>query len=118
MKISTVVAEPNARGHRDDTLSWFWSMDVEGDSTSDDWMSECKGPPGLMGRGAEQWLARMAVADQQHKWGHKAYAAKQANMYRSMALKALEAFQKVKGVVVEGGDLFGAAEGPGWEDSD
>jgi hypothetical protein len=42
MKISTVVAEPNARGHRDDTLSWFWSMDVEGDSTSDDWMSECK----------------------------------------------------------------------------
>jgi hypothetical protein len=67
---------------------------------------------------AEQWLARMAVADQQHKWGHKAYAAKQANMYRSMALKALEAFQKAKGVVAEGGDLLGAAEGPGWEDSD
>ncbi|KAF8833312.1 hypothetical protein BDN67DRAFT_864986, partial [Paxillus ammoniavirescens] len=42
LKVSSAVAEPNARGHRNDTLPWFWSMDVARDTEADDWMMECK----------------------------------------------------------------------------
>ncbi|KAG1843425.1 hypothetical protein C8R48DRAFT_559693, partial [Suillus tomentosus] len=40
LKATTVVADPNAHGQRNSTLAWFWSIDVEGDSTSNDWMNE------------------------------------------------------------------------------
>ncbi|KAF8834895.1 hypothetical protein BDN67DRAFT_870722, partial [Paxillus ammoniavirescens] len=40
LKVSSTVAEPNARGHRNDTLPWFWSMDVARDAEADDWMME------------------------------------------------------------------------------
>ncbi|KAL4075203.1 hypothetical protein V8B97DRAFT_2022219 [Scleroderma yunnanense] len=36
------IAEPNARGHQDDTLAWFWTMDLPCDTDKNDWMSECK----------------------------------------------------------------------------
>ncbi|KAF8844258.1 hypothetical protein BDN67DRAFT_895006 [Paxillus ammoniavirescens] len=42
LKISGVVAELNARGHRNDTLPWSWSMDVARDAEANDWMMECK----------------------------------------------------------------------------
>lgn len=42
LKVSTAVADPNARGQRNSTLAWFWSMDVEGDSESSDWLSKCE----------------------------------------------------------------------------
>ncbi|KAF8442797.1 hypothetical protein L210DRAFT_3396998 [Boletus edulis BED1] len=32
---------PNARGHRNDKLAWFWSMDIPKDTEGSDWMSEC-----------------------------------------------------------------------------
>ncbi|KAG1737441.1 hypothetical protein EDB19DRAFT_1636995 [Suillus lakei] len=40
LKVSTVVADPNARGQRNNTLAWFWSMDVVGDSHNSDWLNE------------------------------------------------------------------------------
>ncbi|KAG1868316.1 hypothetical protein DFJ58DRAFT_653803, partial [Suillus subalutaceus] len=41
LKATMVVADPNAHGQRNRTLAWFWSIDVQGDSTSNDWMNEC-----------------------------------------------------------------------------
>lgn len=41
LKISTAVATPNAPGQRDTRLSWFWTMDVQADAKTDDWMEEC-----------------------------------------------------------------------------
>ena len=38
---STVVVDPNARGQRNASLVWFWSMDIEGDSAKDALMTEC-----------------------------------------------------------------------------
>ncbi|KAG1817679.1 uncharacterized protein BJ212DRAFT_1205302, partial [Suillus subaureus] len=32
----------NAHGQRDTTLSWFWSLDVQGDTSENDWMTECE----------------------------------------------------------------------------
>lgn len=40
LKVITVVADPNARGQRNKTLAWFWSMDVEGDSGNSNWLNE------------------------------------------------------------------------------
>lgn len=42
LKVSTAVADPNARGQRNSTLAWFWSMDVVGDSQNSDWLNECE----------------------------------------------------------------------------
>ena len=42
LKVTAVVADPNARGHRNDTLAWFWTMDIPGDTDMNDWMSECE----------------------------------------------------------------------------
>ena len=42
LKVSAAVADPNAQGHRDDTLAWFWTMDVPWDTEVNDWMLECK----------------------------------------------------------------------------
>ncbi|KIK72975.1 hypothetical protein PAXRUDRAFT_21374 [Paxillus rubicundulus Ve08.2h10] len=40
LKISGTVAELNVRGHRNDTLPWFWSMDVARDAEANNWMME------------------------------------------------------------------------------
>ncbi|KAL4081087.1 hypothetical protein J3A83DRAFT_4426297, partial [Scleroderma citrinum] len=34
LKISMAITEPNARGHRDETLAWFWTMDVPKDAAA------------------------------------------------------------------------------------
>ena len=41
MKVSAAIADPNGRGHRNDTLAWFWTMDVPRDMEVNDWMLEC-----------------------------------------------------------------------------
>ncbi|KAG1730911.1 hypothetical protein EDB19DRAFT_1831884 [Suillus lakei] len=40
LKATLAVADLNARGQRNSTLPWFWSLDVQGDSVSNDWMNE------------------------------------------------------------------------------
>ena len=42
LTVSTAVSDPNARGHRHDSLAWFWTMDIPKDTNKNDWMSECK----------------------------------------------------------------------------
>ncbi|KAI6140527.1 hypothetical protein BKA82DRAFT_4363373 [Pisolithus tinctorius] len=40
LTVSATIADPNARGHRDDTLAWFWTVDLPWDSAMNDRMSE------------------------------------------------------------------------------
>ncbi|KAG1898524.1 uncharacterized protein F5891DRAFT_955534, partial [Suillus fuscotomentosus] len=40
LKTTAAMADPNAWGQRNATLPWFWSLDVQGDSVSSDWMNE------------------------------------------------------------------------------
>ncbi|KAI6147700.1 hypothetical protein BKA82DRAFT_4014879 [Pisolithus tinctorius] len=40
LTVSATIADPNARGHRDDTLAWFWTVDLPRDSAMNDRMSE------------------------------------------------------------------------------
>lgn len=41
LKASTAIVDPNGRGHRDDTLAWFFKMDLEIDVSRDRYMKEC-----------------------------------------------------------------------------
>ncbi|KIO14692.1 hypothetical protein M404DRAFT_118702, partial [Pisolithus tinctorius Marx 270] len=40
LTVSATIADPNARGHCDDTLAWFWTVDLPWDSAMNDRMSE------------------------------------------------------------------------------
>ncbi|KAG2067588.1 hypothetical protein BDR04DRAFT_946825, partial [Suillus decipiens] len=40
LKAITVVADPNACSQRNNTLAWFWCINIQGDSASNDWMNE------------------------------------------------------------------------------
>lgn len=42
LKVSSAVATPNARDHRNSSLAWFWTMDIPRDTETNDWMSECR----------------------------------------------------------------------------
>ncbi|KAG1871356.1 hypothetical protein DFJ58DRAFT_713869 [Suillus subalutaceus] len=100
LKVSTAVADPNARGQRNNQLAWFWSMDVEGDSDSSDWLNEFYRVHWLRTKAlrdrwveelllvqhemnwtcdfflhkAEQWICLAAIAKEARKMGHLAYA--------------------------------------------
>ena len=41
LAVSMAIANLNAQGHQNDTLAWFWTMDVPQDTTVNNWMSEC-----------------------------------------------------------------------------
>ncbi|KAI5993816.1 hypothetical protein F5J12DRAFT_785937 [Pisolithus orientalis] len=40
LTVSATIADPNARGHCNNTLAWFWTMDLPWDSAKNDRMSE------------------------------------------------------------------------------
>ncbi|KAG2032020.1 hypothetical protein BDR03DRAFT_985997 [Suillus americanus] len=54
LKATTVVADPNARGQRNSMLAWFWSINVQGDSSCNDWMNEFY---------RVHWLSTLALQD-------------------------------------------------------
>ncbi|KAG1841465.1 hypothetical protein C8R48DRAFT_751179 [Suillus tomentosus] len=121
LKTSAAVADPNSWGQRNSTLPWFWSFEVQADSTSSDWMTECKvhwlRTKSLRDRWAEElllvehemrwtidffifksraWLARAeADAGNRDQDGHKCYAVRQAQVYRALADAADTSFSKV-----------------------
>ncbi|KAG2100186.1 uncharacterized protein F5147DRAFT_582246, partial [Suillus discolor] len=41
LKTTAAMADPNAQGQRNATLPWFWSLDIQGDSVSSDWINKC-----------------------------------------------------------------------------
>ena len=59
LKVTTAIADPNARGQRNDSLAWFWSVDVDEMSSKDDWMLECRRFLSMEGIG--YWLSQTAV---------------------------------------------------------
>jgi hypothetical protein len=44
LKISTAVGDPNARGQRNESLAWFWSVEVDLGGPDQSWNEECEFP--------------------------------------------------------------------------
>jgi hypothetical protein len=45
LKISTAVGDPNARGQRNESLAWFWSVEVDLGGPDQSWNEECEFAP-------------------------------------------------------------------------
>ncbi|KAG1892841.1 uncharacterized protein F5891DRAFT_986362 [Suillus fuscotomentosus] len=125
LKANAAVADPNARGQRDATLAWFWSINVQGDTSGNDWMTEFYRVNWLWTKAlcdrwneevilvkhemqwsvnfftykAKQWLSLMDNATYTGLTGHACYAARQCHIYRQLAAHAAESFQKVIPVI-------------------
>ncbi|KAG1720292.1 hypothetical protein EDB19DRAFT_1836061 [Suillus lakei] len=121
LKASSAVANPNARGQRDTTLSWFWSLDVQGDTSGNGWMTEFYRVNWLRMKAlrnrwneelilvkhemqwsinffhhrAKQWLSHMHNATSAGLTGHTCYAAQQSHIYDQLAAHAEDSFRKM-----------------------
>ncbi|KAG1779894.1 hypothetical protein EV702DRAFT_1043283 [Suillus placidus] len=133
LKVSTAVADPNARGQRNNTLAWFWSMDVEGDSCNSDWLNEFYHVHWLRAKAlkdrweeehllvqhemnwtcdffmhkAEEWIRLGALTED--KVGHLAYAVWQCKMYQCLCQDAMDSFNKARDPA-NGRAIFAEAE--------
>ncbi|KAG1792709.1 uncharacterized protein HD556DRAFT_1309238 [Suillus plorans] len=84
LKVSTAIADPNSRGQRNNVLAWFWSLDVEGDSDSSDWLNEC------------------AISKLAQKHGHVAYSERQCKIYQRLFGEARDSFNRANGCMAAG----------------
>ncbi|KAG1906159.1 uncharacterized protein F5891DRAFT_1125607 [Suillus fuscotomentosus] len=115
LKVSTTVADPNSRGQRNNTLPWFWSLDVAGDSEiyrvhwlrakalKDRWVEEILLAQHEMDwtcnffrYKAEEWKHLGVVAKEAKKEAHMAYAGRQGKIYESLLEEAKRAFHRTK----------------------
>ncbi|KAG2005829.1 hypothetical protein CC2G_002197 [Coprinopsis cinerea AmutBmut pab1-1] len=116
----TAVYEPNARNQRNVALSWIWTMDVEGDSANSEYLEELYRVNWLRAKSrADRWKEEHTLLTCEMEWvpnyfafkedeckawatltrdlpGHRAYASRQANMWRLMGVHAEKAFAEVK----------------------
>ncbi|KAG1837563.1 hypothetical protein DFJ58DRAFT_846405 [Suillus subalutaceus] len=121
LKASAAVADPNARGQRDATLAWFWCMDVQGDTSGNDWMTEfyrvnwlrtkalcdrwneevilvkheMQWSINFFNHKAKQWLGHKDNAVSTGLTGHACYAARQSQIYHQLAAHAADSFRKI-----------------------
>ncbi|KAG2351144.1 hypothetical protein BDR07DRAFT_1321169, partial [Suillus spraguei] len=42
LKISTAISDPNAQGQRNESLAWFWSVEVDMEGPDNSWNEECE----------------------------------------------------------------------------
>ncbi|KAG2004971.1 hypothetical protein CC2G_003473 [Coprinopsis cinerea AmutBmut pab1-1] len=116
----TAVYEPNARNQRNVALSWIWTINVEGDSANSEYLEELYRVNWLRAKSrAERWREEHVLLTSEMEWvpnffafkeeeckawatltrdlpGHRAYANRQANMWRLMGAHAEKAFGEVK----------------------
>ncbi|KAG1728271.1 uncharacterized protein EDB91DRAFT_1086149 [Suillus paluster] len=123
LKISTAVGDPNARGQRNESLAWFWSVKVDLEGPDHSWNEESdgpirslpsalasgKGPTGLMeGRNdigpIGDGLDMMRESLEKNLPGHACYSGRQSQMYSLLAQDAQAAFQDQKSGFIEAHD--------------
>ncbi|KAG2079006.1 hypothetical protein BDR04DRAFT_997556, partial [Suillus decipiens] len=42
LKVSSAIGDPNARGQRNESLAWFWSVKVDLGGPNHSWNEECE----------------------------------------------------------------------------
>ncbi|EAU83220.2 hypothetical protein CC1G_11681 [Coprinopsis cinerea okayama7 len=119
-KAITAIYSPNARGQRNVSLSWIWTLNVQGDSMKSEYLEELYRVNWLRAKSrAERWEEEHTLLtyemdwvvrffaykqDQCRQWaamkpespGHNAYAMRQSEMWRLMCMNAQKAFLKTR----------------------
>ncbi|EAU81827.2 hypothetical protein CC1G_12943 [Coprinopsis cinerea okayama7 len=125
-KAVTAIYNPNARGQRNKSLSWIWTMDVAGDSAKSEYLEELYRVNWLRARSRfDRWREEYKLLRSEMDWilnffsykeaeckswalrkedspGHVAYALRQADMWHLLYAQADKAFQKTLDSVKEG----------------
>ncbi|KAG2058800.1 hypothetical protein BDR06DRAFT_968297 [Suillus hirtellus] len=122
LKVSTAIADTNSRGQRNNMLPLFWSLDVAGDSKSNDWLDEFYRVHWLQAKAlkdcwaeeillvqhemgwtcnffrykAEEWKHLSIIAKEAKKEAHMAYAGRQGKIYECLLEEAKQAFHWTK----------------------
>ncbi|KAG1896737.1 uncharacterized protein F5891DRAFT_958104, partial [Suillus fuscotomentosus] len=130
LKISTAVGDPNARGQRNESLAWFWSVEVDLGGPDQSWNEEFYRVHWLRAKALrDQWREEMLLVTLEMDWtckfflwkttiwgehmqeslekrlpGHGCYAGRQSHMYSLLAQDAQAAFQDLQNVLIEAGD--------------
>ncbi|KAG1770770.1 hypothetical protein EV702DRAFT_1181574 [Suillus placidus] len=130
LKISTAVGDPNARGQRNESLAWFWSVEVDLGGPDQSWNEEFYRVHWLRAKAlrdrwreelilvklemdwthnfflwkATQWGDRMQESLDKRLPGHACYSGRQSQMYSLLTQDAQAAFQDVQNVLIEAGD--------------
>ncbi|KAI0944577.1 hypothetical protein AcW1_002251 [Taiwanofungus camphoratus] len=124
LKVSTAVVDPNKRGERGTSLSWFWTMDIQGESDTDSYMQEfyrvnwfraksrydrvveeekqlryeMRFAANYFAHQSEMWVRLMQESTDRDQMGHRAYGAQQASLYLALARDAERLCQWVEQV--------------------
>ncbi|KAG1867501.1 hypothetical protein C8R48DRAFT_747361 [Suillus tomentosus] len=130
LKISTAVGDPNARGQRNESLAWFWSVEVDLGGPDQSWNEEFYRVHWLRAKALrDRWREEMLLVKLEMDWtckfflwkttiwgehmqeslekrlpGHGCYAGRQSHMYSLLAQDAQAAFQDLQNVLIEAGD--------------
>ncbi|KAG1794022.1 hypothetical protein EV424DRAFT_1548130 [Suillus variegatus] len=122
LKVSTAVADPNSWGQRNNTLPWFWSLDMAGDSESNDWLNEFYRVHWLWVKALkDHWVEEMLLVQHEMEWtcnfflhkaeewkhlsiivkeakqhGAMAYAGRQGKIYECLLEEARQAFHQMR----------------------
>ncbi|KAH9015214.1 hypothetical protein EDB84DRAFT_1567796 [Lactarius hengduanensis] len=118
LSVKTSIIAPQVRGQRNQSLPWFWTMDVRGDADEGEWMEDFYRVHWLRARAQKMrwieelqclqvemgstvrffrhqeqfWQAKQELIEPKSQPGHAAWAARQSAMWSSMAMQAESKF--------------------------
>ncbi|KAG1729059.1 uncharacterized protein EDB91DRAFT_1085839 [Suillus paluster] len=127
LKISTAVGDPNARGQRNESLAWFWSIEVDLGGPDHSWNEEFYRVHWLQAKAlrdrwkeelilvelemdwmcnfflwkSTQWGDRMRESLVKHLPGHACYSRRQSQMYSLLVQDAQAAFQDLQSMLID-----------------
>ncbi|KIM63801.1 hypothetical protein SCLCIDRAFT_116566, partial [Scleroderma citrinum Foug A] len=86
---STAVADPNARGHRHDSLSWFWTIDIPKDTDKNNWMSEFYQVHWLRAKAKkDRWVEEVELLQLEQGWTQN-FFSHQATLWKERGARAV-----------------------------
>ncbi|KAG1723332.1 hypothetical protein EDB19DRAFT_1834637 [Suillus lakei] len=129
-QISTAVGDPNARGQSNESLTWFWSVEVDLGGPDHSWNEEFYRVHWLQAKSlrnrwkeellvvesemdwtcnfflqkAAQWIEWMGESSANRLQGHACYLGRQSRMYLLLAQDAQAAFQDLKCIPIDDGN--------------
>ncbi|KAG2361925.1 hypothetical protein BDR07DRAFT_1485381 [Suillus spraguei] len=128
LKISTAIGDPNARGQRNESLAWFWSVEVDMEGPENSWNEEFYRVHWLRAKALrDRWKEEISLVQSEMDWtcnfflwkattwgarmqesllkqlpGHACYAGRQSQMYSLLAQDAQAAFQDLQPSLIDG----------------
>ncbi|KAG1740134.1 uncharacterized protein EDB91DRAFT_1248459 [Suillus paluster] len=77
---STAVGDPNARGQRNESLAWFWSLDIDLSGPSESWNDKFYRVHWLWAKALrDRWIEELTVVELEMDWTCNFFSCKQPN---------------------------------------